>query len=73
MTHAEFSRSAACAAPRRRPGLFKTLTLLLAARRQRQALGRMDDSRLADIGLSRSEALEESRRSFWDAPESWKG
>lgn len=54
----------------------RSLVQLAAARvsawRQRRVLARLDDIRLADIGVSRKEALEESRRSFWDAPENWK-
>ena len=34
---------------------------------QRAALARMDARMLKDIGLTRSEALEESRRPFWQA------
>nr|WP_246030375.1 DUF1127 domain-containing protein [Litoreibacter halocynthiae] len=40
--------------------------------RQRRALAALDDSRLADIGLSRREADAEARRPVWDAPAYWK-
>jgi len=33
--------------------------------RQRHALGELDDNQLADIGLSRDEALRESQKPFW--------
>lgn len=72
MTFAHAHRTA-CPAPRRRTGLLRTLSLRLAALRQRRALAALDAARLADIGVTREEALEEARRSFWDAPESWKG
>ena len=39
--------------------------------RQRQALKRLDDAALRDIGLTRKDALAESRRFFWDAPQNW--
>ena len=34
---------------------------------QRTALARMDERMLKDIGITRSEALEEARRPFWQA------
>jgi uncharacterized protein YjiS (DUF1127 family) len=34
--------------------------------RERQALASLDERALKDIGLSRSDALEESARPFWD-------
>ena len=33
--------------------------------RQRRALARLDDTLLADIGLSRAEAGRETRKPFW--------
>jgi hypothetical protein len=33
----------------------------------------LDDRLLADIGLTRSEALSEAGRAPWDAPAHWKG
>ncbi len=59
-------------APRHRRGLFRTLLQLRAARRQRLALARMDDSRLCDLGLTRGEAQREAARGFWDAPDNWR-
>ncbi len=50
--------------PVRRFSLIDMLTLY----RQRRALARLDDAALDDIGLSRDEALRESRRPFWDLP-----
>ncbi len=39
---------------------------LLQVARQRRVLARLDDVALADIGLTRKEALAEARRPFWD-------
>lgn len=53
----------------RRPmGLMSYVALY----RQRRALAEMDDSRLADLGLSRHEADAEAKRPIWDAPNHWK-
>lgn len=49
-------------------GIFAYLELY----KQRRALARMDDSQLKDLGLSRNEAMEEAKRSIWDAPANWK-
>lgn len=35
---------------------------------QRRALALLDDSRLADLGLTRAQARAEASRPFWDAP-----
>ena len=43
-----------------------------AIHRQRQALARLDDSALRDIGVSREEALAEAARPVWDAPDNWR-
>lgn len=39
---------------------------------QRQALRKLDSAALDDIGVTRTDAIAESRRSFWDAPDSWR-
>ncbi|RLJ59147.1 uncharacterized protein DUF1127 [Litoreibacter meonggei] len=52
----------------RKTGLLGYLDLY----RQRRALAALDDTRLADIGLSRQEAEAEASRPVWDAPEYWK-
>ncbi|MFD1342402.1 DUF1127 domain-containing protein [Litorisediminicola beolgyonensis] len=56
-----------------RPGLFHRLSAFSALARQRRALARLDDARLADIGLTRHEALTEAARPAWDAPDHWRG
>jgi len=53
-------------------GLFTRLTQIGAARRQRAALERLDDTMLKDIGITRAEALAESRRPVWDVPAHWR-
>lgn len=40
--------------------------------RERRALARMDDARLADLGLTREDALAEAKRPFWDVPSHWQ-
>jgi uncharacterized protein YjiS (DUF1127 family) len=52
--------------------LAETLRLALAARRQRRHLARLDDDALADIGLTRREAMAESARPIWDVPRHWR-
>ena len=41
------------------------LDQVLERRRQRRALGALDGRLLADIGVSRAEALHESTKPFW--------
>ena len=48
------------------------LARLFNVRRQRQALRKLDNAALKDIGLTRAQADAESGRSFWDAPTSWR-
>lgn len=44
--------------------------LILAIRRERRALARLDDAALRDIGISRAQARTESNRSLLDIPAS---
>ena len=44
---------------------------LIKVRKSRLALARLDPDRLEDIGISRIEADQETKRSFWDAPANW--
>lgn len=41
------------------------LAALVALHRSRQALARLDDDQLRDIGLSRADVATELRRPFW--------
>lgn len=52
--------------------LLRQIRFLFAVHRQRRILEQMSDAQLRDIGLSRSEAHEEARRVFWDAPQHWR-
>lgn len=56
----------------KRPSVLKSVVRHLDAWKQRRALARLDQSRLDDLGLTREQALTESRRSFWDAPRTWR-
>jgi uncharacterized protein YjiS (DUF1127 family) len=63
------------AAPRR-PTLTGVFRLFFARRelaRQHQALLRLDDRLLSDIGLTRAEALRGADEARWDAPAHWFG
>lgn len=40
--------------------------------RQRQALKSLNREALEDIGISYRDASNEARRSFWDAPSTWR-
>jgi len=62
-----FSRPA-----RRRRNLFARLMGLLALRRQRRQLKRLDAARLHDLGISREEACIEAARKLWDVPPGWR-
>jgi uncharacterized protein YjiS (DUF1127 family) len=53
-------------------GLFAKLRLAYQVHTQRQKLAVLDDAALADIGLSRAEALAEASRSLWDVPANWR-
>jgi uncharacterized protein YjiS (DUF1127 family) len=53
-------------------GLLVLITRLIVLRRERQALARLDDHLLADIGLDQQSSLQEARRPPWDVPDSWR-
>lgn len=59
----------------RRSWVLGLLDRYLAARdlhRQHQALLRLDDAMLRDIGISRSMAVAIAAKPVWDAPTYWK-
>ena len=65
----DFTCSAALPRPvHRKTGLMGYINLY----RQRRALAALDDTRLADLGLSRRDAEVEASRPVWDAPAHWK-
>jgi uncharacterized protein YjiS (DUF1127 family) len=44
-----------------------------ALARQRRALARLDDARLADLGLTRADVAKEIAQPVWDVPHNWRG
>ena len=52
-------------------GLLKTVTNMVQLYKERRALASLDSDALADIGVSRLDALTESSRTVWDAPSHW--
>lgn len=52
--------------------IWTTHLLRLDIKRERKTLSRLTDRELADIGISRSDAHRESKRSFSDLPDSRK-
>jgi uncharacterized protein YjiS (DUF1127 family) len=45
---------------------------MLAISRQRRNLRALDEHMLKDVGLTREEALAESRKTPWNAPDYWR-
>jgi uncharacterized protein YjiS (DUF1127 family) len=54
------------------PAIFARLRGWAELARQRRALARLDNERLADLGLEAGEARAEAARPFWDAPVGWR-
>ncbi|MDU8929580.1 DUF1127 domain-containing protein [Alisedimentitalea sp. MJ-SS2] len=52
--------------------LAARFSTLLSLRRQRSRLARLDAKALADIGLTRDEAMTEAKRPIWDVPATWR-
>ncbi len=57
---------------RLRKDLLAALIAVNETWRQRKALAELDDDRLKDLGLTRTEAKNEANRPIWDAPSTWK-
>ena len=57
---------------RRRATARVTLSSLFGLARSRQALARLDDTRLKDLGITPMEAETEASRPFWDIPSHWR-
>ena len=56
----------------RRKGRAFDLGAMMSLWRQRRALERLDDRALADIGVSRADAMAEAARPVWDVPATWR-
>jgi uncharacterized protein YjiS (DUF1127 family) len=54
------------------PGLLARLRAAFAVRAERRRLAELDDSRLQDLGLTRSDASAEAARPLWDVPARWR-
>lgn len=54
--------------PARLRGAMHRLKICVDINREREALGRLGDDELRDIGVSRGDALTECRRAFFDVP-----
>ncbi|MGJ8585115.1 MAG: DUF1127 domain-containing protein [Marinosulfonomonas sp.] len=52
--------------------LWTQLRLVMTARRQRNALAKLDKSALMDLGLSQAEVDAELSRPLWDVPSNWR-
>jgi uncharacterized protein YjiS (DUF1127 family) len=53
------------------PGLLTRLRAAMAVTAQRRRLAALDDTQLADIGLTRADARAETTRAPWDVPANW--
>ena len=54
------------------PSVWMKLHRFFRLSRQRRHLGELDDHMLADIGVTREQALKESRKLAWDVPTNWR-
>ncbi|MFQ6551645.1 DUF1127 domain-containing protein [Aestuariibius insulae] len=52
----------------RRTSFISLIAQMLRVRSQRIALSNLDAAALADLGVTRAEALKEANRPFWDLP-----
>lgn len=53
-------------------GAIKFFKLAVAIKKQRKQLKKMSNAQLADIGVSREEAMAEAQKTFWDVPAYWR-
>jgi uncharacterized protein YjiS (DUF1127 family) len=51
----------------------RRLACMSALHRQRCALAALDDRLLADVGVTRAQALAELEAPLWDGPRHWRG
>ncbi|MDF1855236.1 DUF1127 domain-containing protein [Pseudooceanicola sp.] len=67
------SRHTGIAATALRPtALIGRVFALLGLYQSRRSLARLDDTLLADIGLTRDEATREAHRAVWHVPACWR-
>lgn len=74
MTAPSLALSSSVAPAAAAPTTGNVVARLIAAAalyRQRRRLAQLDRHMLDDIGISRQQALDESRRPLWDAPDHW--
>lgn len=53
-------------------GLLARLHAAFAVQAERRRLADLDDARLHDLGLTRSDASAEAARPLWDVPARWR-
>ncbi len=72
LVHRRFAAARGRAAGQPATGWLRWLAAMLRAIETRHRLAQMDDRMLKDIGITRSEALEEANRAPWDVgPRGW--
>jgi uncharacterized protein YjiS (DUF1127 family) len=52
--------------------VFNAISTLREVAKQRRALGKLDASRLEDLGITAHAAKAEADKPFWSAPNHWK-
>lgn len=71
MTTLTTARPALSPAARPANSIFGALGQMVALRRQRRALAKLDAVQLCDIGVGRAQAQAEAMRPVWDVPTNW--
>ncbi|MBI1218243.1 MAG: DUF1127 domain-containing protein [Rhodobacteraceae bacterium] len=56
----------------RKMGVFARLMAAQRLHRELSALSKLEDRLLDDVGLSRSDAMAQVQRPFWDVPAHWR-
>lgn len=64
----DLSRKALVARPFALRGIINQMAKAFSVADQRHRLSQLDEKMLQDIGVSRSDALAEANRPFWDIP-----
>ena len=54
-----------------RSGVLSLIVRAVGLHRSRRQLSALDDHMLADIGVTRQDAMAEAERSVWDAQDHW--